>query len=80
MAVRATVAGPPAEADSLGSPHLFVIDFERDGAISNISDRQLAIRKRRYARRVRQAATATVWAAGTAAMFVLLFVGIAGLR
>jgi hypothetical protein len=81
MAVQVRAAGSSAEAGSLNSPRLYVIDFERERAqVQTIGDRQLAIRRRRYARRLRQAAGAAVWAAGSAGMLVLLVVGVAGLR
>ena len=84
MAVQVRAAGQSAEAQSLSSPRLYVIDFEHEGAhvthVATVEDRQLAIRRRRYARRLRQAASAAVWAAGSAGMVVLLLVGVAGLR
>ncbi len=59
-------------------PNLYVIDLERH-AHPETDSRFHALRRRRLARRARQAAEAAVWLAGSAALCILVLEGAAGL-
>jgi hypothetical protein len=59
-------------------PNLYVIDLERHTQPAGDS-RFHALRRRRMARRARQAAEAAVWLAGSAALGILVLEGAAGL-
>jgi hypothetical protein len=59
-------------------PNLYVIDLERH--MQPAGDARFhARRRRRLARRARQAAEAAIWLAGSAALCILLLEGAAGL-
>ena len=59
-------------------PNLYVIDLERH-AQPETDYRFLALRRRRFARRARQAAEAAVWLAGSAVLCIVVLEGAAGL-
>ena len=65
-------------------PHLYVIDLPAPAAhlapaAGSVAHRRLALRRRRMARRLRQAGEAAGWAAGSAILFGLVAAGMAGL-
>jgi hypothetical protein len=62
----------------LGRPDLYVIDLGHP--TDEIASRRNLLRRRRLARRLRQAAEAVVWLAGAGALMVVLLGGLAGLR
>jgi len=59
-------------------PHLYVIGLEHVSQLGSDS-RFHALRRRRMARKARQAAEAAVWLAGSAALCLLVLEGAAGL-
>ncbi len=74
MAVQARLE----RSSSLGRPNLYVIDL--DYVTTDVANRRSLLRRRRLARRVRQAAEAAVWVAGAGALMVVVLGGLAGLR
>lgn len=67
-------------------PRLYVIDFTAPAfpgtaqrVPASVLSRRQAIRRRRMARRMRQAGAAAGWAAGSALLLAMVFVGLAGL-
>jgi len=60
-------------------PNLYVIDLERHAHPEAEDSRFHALRRRRFARRAKQAAEAAVWLAGSAALSILVLEGAAGL-
>jgi hypothetical protein len=74
MAVQAHLE----RSSSLGRPNLYVIDL--DHVTADVASRRSLLRRRRLARRARQAAEAAVWLAGAGALMVVVLGGLAGLR
>jgi len=74
MAVQVDVE----RSSALGRPHLDVFDPVRQ--LDPSDSRFQALRRRRLARRARQAAEAGVWLAGTAGLIIVVLGGLAGLR
>lgn len=63
-------------------PHLYVIDFTHavpELPAPTIDTRRHALRRRRLSRKLRGAGEAAGWAAGSAALMVMVFAGLAGL-
>ena len=83
MAVQVRPSEQAGSSYPLVRPHLYVIDFTANPPASNphrsILDRRQALRRRRMARRLRQAGEAAGWAAGSALLLALVLSGLAGL-
>jgi len=63
---------------SVARPPLYVIDLDADQATDGDGRRRF-LRRRRLARRARQAVEAFIWLAGSACLCLVVFEGAAGL-